>query len=194
MEDAMEREQRVPLSVRVSPELRDQIEKAAQQSGRSLTQETEIRLQASFAADRHLMDALDLAFGRQLAGLLTLLAHVMRQAGRSAGFRSTNTLDGAEDWMLNAYASDQAIAAANTVLEAVRPEGDASPPATAAYSQFPGLDFDPVVPYLVAVAYPGSGISDNMKRIGAEVREKLGDAVADRIARNIGPEQRAPDA
>jgi hypothetical protein len=193
MEDAMEREQRVPLSVRVSPDLRDQIEKAAQQSGRSLTQETEIRLQGSFAADHHLMDALDLAFGRQLAGLLTLLAHVMRQAGRSAGFRSTspNTLEGAENWMLNAYAFDQAMEAANAVLDAVRPEGDASPPAhlATAVNPLPGLNLDPAdsfIPYLVAVAYGGSAsISDNLKRIGAEVREKLGEAVADRITRHI---------
>jgi hypothetical protein len=91
--------------------------------------------------------------------------------------------------MLNAYAVDQAIEAANTVLEAVRPEGDASPPATAGYSQFPGLDFDPVIPYLVAVADPESAISANRKRIGVEIREKLGKEVADRIARSISIRQ-----
>lgn len=188
----MERKNRVPLSVRISPDLRDQMEKAAQQFERSLTQETELRLQLSFAADRHLTDALDLAFGPQLSALLLLIGRVMNTTGRSAGFSATNTLEGAEDWISNGYAYDQAVEAANAILEAARPEGDATPPAAGV--SLLGLDLAEVHrnlglgiagPYLAAVADPESAISADLKRIGDETREKLGDVVSDRIARNI---------
>jgi hypothetical protein len=182
MENAMERKNRVPLSVRISPELRDQMEKAAQQSERSLTQETELRLQLSFAADRHLMDALALAFGEPLSALLLLIGRVMNTTGRSAGFSATNTLEGAEDWVSNGFAYDQAVEAANAILEAARPEGDA---ASSAFLSGLDLGVGMAMPYLTAVADPNAGITANLQRIGRETRERLGDEVADRIARSI---------
>jgi hypothetical protein len=42
------RGERVPLSLRVSAEVRDELEQAAIQSGRSLSQEAEFRLETSF--------------------------------------------------------------------------------------------------------------------------------------------------
>ena len=40
--------ERVPLSLRVTAEIKDELEQAAIQSGRSLSQEAELRLQTSF--------------------------------------------------------------------------------------------------------------------------------------------------
>lgn len=191
--------ERVPVSWRMTPEFKTKLEQAAAQSGKSLAQEIEQRLEASFHDQRRLTDALDLTFGPQLSAFLMLLGRVMHTTGRSAGFSTTNTLDGAENWMLNPHAFDQVIEAANAILEAARPEGDTAPPATVAVS-LPGLDLAEVHrnlglgvagPYLAAIADPESAISADLKRIGTETREKLGDVVSDRIAQNISQNEDA---
>lgn len=46
-----EKRRRCPLSLRTTPEVRSALEAAAEASGRSLTQETEFRLERSFEMD-----------------------------------------------------------------------------------------------------------------------------------------------
>jgi hypothetical protein len=129
--------------------------------------------------------------------LLTLLGHVIREAGRSAGFTSSNTLEGAEGWMSNSYAFDQAVEAANAVLEALRPVGDPSPTADLPKGQpfgpeevdlgelYRNLGVSIAGPYLAAVVDPEAAISADLHRFGADVAGKLGETAPDRIKRNI---------
>jgi len=49
--------QRVPLGLRVTPEMKKRLEKAATKKGRSLSQEAELRLERSLDLSRHLMIA-----------------------------------------------------------------------------------------------------------------------------------------
>lgn len=189
---------RSALGLRVTAQIKELLDSRARQSGRTQSQEAELLIELSSRAEQRLDQALELVYGQQLAGLLTLLGHAMREVGRVAGFMSTQTLEGAENWISDSYAFDQAVQAAEVILKATRPEGDRDPPPYLPKGR-PfgpgGADLDEVNrnfgigiagPYLVAVADPELALHAELKRIGTEVREKLGPDVAERIRQNIG--------
>jgi TraY domain len=108
--------ERVPLSLRVTPQMKARLDEAAQESGRSQSQEAEIRLERSFVHGDLLGDVLSLAFGAQFAGLLFLLGIAMIDQGR----RMT---EGKGDWTSDSVAYDAAMSAAVRLLEYCRPDG-----------------------------------------------------------------------
>ena len=57
-------EKRIPLNLRTAPVIRQQLEAAAARSGRSLSQESELRLQQTFRDERVFDETVDLHFGR----------------------------------------------------------------------------------------------------------------------------------
>jgi hypothetical protein len=186
--------ERVPMSFRVTPAFKERLDRFAARTGRSLAQEIELRLDQSDRGDDQLGQALERVYGRQLAGLLMLLGHVMREVGRSAGFSSTYTLEGAENWMASPYAFGQVTQAAKMIIEAFLPAGDPEPPHYMKGQPFgpDGIDLEQAArnlgirtagPYLVAIADPKKAVTADLKRIGTEVREKLGTAAVDRLKR-----------
>jgi hypothetical protein len=189
--------ERSALGLRVTPQIKEQLDGTARQHGRTQSQEAERRIELTFRAEDQFEQGLELIYGRQLGGLLTLLGHVIREAGRSAGFTSSNTLEGAEGWMSNPYAFDQAVEAANAVLEALRPVGDPSPTADLPKGQpfgpagvdlgglYRNLGVSMAGPYLAAIVDPEAAISADLHRFGADVAGKLGETVTARIKRNI---------
>lgn len=120
--------ERVPLGLRVTPELKAKLDSAAKDSGRSQSQEVELRLEQSLRSEGTLYDALDLAYGRELTAVVLTLARALHFSGTRTAFVSKFTEEGIEKWMSNPYAFDQAISAANVVLEAFRPEGKVEVP------------------------------------------------------------------
>ena len=56
--------ERVAMSFRVTPEFKAKLDRTAPNSGRSLAQEIEFRLERSLDEERHLADALELTFDR----------------------------------------------------------------------------------------------------------------------------------
>ena len=69
--------ERVSMSFRVTPGFKEKLDRAAHESGRSLAQEIELRLERSLDAERHMVDALELRFGRQAAGLMLAIGHLI---------------------------------------------------------------------------------------------------------------------
>jgi hypothetical protein len=64
---------RKPLSLRVTPTIRDRLDAAAEQNGRSISQEAEFRLERSFDHQDLLNEVLEFAYGRSIADhLLTI--------------------------------------------------------------------------------------------------------------------------
>ena len=120
--------ERVPLGLRVTPELKAKLDSAAKVSGRSQSQEAELRLEQSLKSDEGFYKALDLAYGRELTAVVLTLARTLHFTGTRTAFVSKFTEEGIEKWMSNPYAFDQAIRAANVVLEAFRPEGQVEVP------------------------------------------------------------------
>jgi hypothetical protein len=116
--------QRSALGLRVTPQIKELLDSKTKQSGRTQSQEAELRIELTFRAEQQLAQGLELVFGRQLSGLLMLLGRAMRDAGHLAGYQSARTFEGAENWMCNSYAYDQAAEAANVILEAFRPQSE----------------------------------------------------------------------
>jgi len=116
--------ERVGLSLRVTPECKARLDRAAQDSGRSLSQEAERLIEASLGKEELLSGVLQLAYGRQLAALLMTLGYVMRWIGRERALGATHSFDAMDRWLEVPYAAAEAISAAKRVLEGYRPAGD----------------------------------------------------------------------
>jgi hypothetical protein len=123
--------ERVSLGLRVTPELKRVLDEAAASSGRSQSQEAEMRLEHSFDRGRLLSEVMSLAYGRDLAAVLIMLGDAMQIVGEKGGFYTTETVEGVENWLDVPYAFDQAAKAANYVLEVLRPQGEIKMPAAA---------------------------------------------------------------
>jgi hypothetical protein len=115
---------RVSLGLKVTSDIKHRLDAVAKLSGRTQSQEAEARLERTFQDEQLLPQLLEIAYGREVAGLLLALGSVMRDAGQHAGVRSLNTFSGAAEWFANPIAYGEARAAAATVLDALRPFGD----------------------------------------------------------------------
>src|SRR5947209_93687 len=80
---------RYPLNMRTTYDVRRKLELRAAESGRSIAQEVEIRLERSFAEQESLLEVLSLAYGADLAGIILSVGEAMKNAGRSAAFFSS---------------------------------------------------------------------------------------------------------
>ncbi|MCC2654530.1 MAG: hypothetical protein K0Q60_4696 [Microvirga sp.] len=113
------------LTFRARSGLRERLVEEAEKSGRSISEEIEFRLNDSFDRNRRIEDEFG---GQEIFGIMKTIAWAMRETGRAAGFITTRTSEGANHWLTNPYAFDQAVKAVQKVLEAVRPEGEIVPP------------------------------------------------------------------
>lgn len=132
----VQRGPRVMVGTRLSAELKQRIEEAMQQSGRSQAQEIELRLEQSFYKQALLGEALSLTFDERLAGIVLMVGLAMDRAGGNAARDIVNHMSGRDDpiedwiedgWTGSGYAYDQALQAAIILLEALRPPGSPLP-------------------------------------------------------------------
>jgi hypothetical protein len=121
--------ERIPIGLRVTPEIKTQLDTAAKQNGRSLSQEVEMRLERSFDRQKLLPEVLTLTYREELSGLLMLLGAAMDEVGR-LHINATRRGDNLPDihWTDEHTAFDQAVQAANIVLKAARPSPGAGEP------------------------------------------------------------------
>ena len=100
---------RVPLNMRTTRKTREKLEKSAADSGRSLAQEVEARLERSFTGDGiiHHMLGFDLGSMMALRGLANAIEKIEREAGKSWH----------EDWT----AREQVRAAFEAILDVFGP-------------------------------------------------------------------------
>src|SRR5947209_4679163 len=76
---------RVSLGLKVTPGIKTKVDVAAKENGRTQSQEAEERLERSFQNQNLLDQVLDLAYGRELAGVLMMIGRAMRVTGQRAG-------------------------------------------------------------------------------------------------------------
>jgi hypothetical protein len=119
------RGERFQLGVRVTPDLKQKLDAAAEMSGRSQSQEAEFRLEHSFGRQALLPDVLNIAYGsREIADLLMTLGTAIRVAGEAVASNSKmRERLKSRDWMSDPAVCDIAIEAAYAVLESFRPAG-----------------------------------------------------------------------
>lgn len=123
---------RVPTAMRITPDLRDKIVARAEATGRSITQEMEMLLEQGLRDEDAFKGTVARMYGRQFGGVLLVLARAMYLAG-SESLRGRESLrtpragvaeEVVAGWLREPWAYEQAVRAANTVLEAYRPEGE----------------------------------------------------------------------
>ena len=113
------------LSTRIHASTRKALERAAAENKRTLSREIERRLRRSFDDDAKITELLG---GRELFGLLQIIASSLTVVGDFAFSTRAGRLGASGEWLNDPYAFDQALQAVVAVLEAVRPPGDPSPP------------------------------------------------------------------
>jgi hypothetical protein len=120
--------ERVPLGLRVTPDVKSQLDKAAEQSGRSQSQEAEFRLEQSFRDQRIFDEALTLAYGPEGAAILAMVGELIK----SIGFWAPQfaMVDAAADrkWIDDPFLFDEIVKAANRLFALLRPRGEPNPP------------------------------------------------------------------
>jgi hypothetical protein len=119
--------ERASLGLKVTPKIKNKLDAAAKLNGRTQSQEAEARIEQTFRNENYLDQALDLAYGRRPAALLAVIARVMDDAGKFAGFDATRTAEGAADWLQNPDAVEQVKQALCEILSAFQPEGYKTP-------------------------------------------------------------------
>jgi hypothetical protein len=184
--------QKTTLSLRVDAELKQRLDDAGSSSGRNLSDEASRRLEGSFQAEDVFYQALDQALGRNGAAVIQVLARALAEVGHGAGFVTTSYYGG-NNWLGNPYAFNQVSLAVAKVLEALRPEGDVTPPTSPDWP----LDLHKRIEtmgtvgarrLLSAVTGQGEWAKENDGDLGqwaAPVRKRLGPAVVERIKKNI---------
>jgi hypothetical protein len=191
--------EKTTLSLRVDSELKQRLEDAGSSSGRNLSDEASRRLEGSFQAQDMLYQALDIALGRDGAAVVQLLARALADVGHGASFASTRR-SGNENWLTDPYVYNQIVTAIVAVLEAMRPEDDATPPPSPAWAPDVAQKLHTLGTYganRLLKAVVGRG-EDSRPQAGdvnerdspiaqwaAPVRERLGPVVVDRIRKNI---------
>jgi hypothetical protein len=196
--------ERVPLSLRVTPEAKRLIDAASERSGRSQSAEVEFRLEASFKSEKLLSQVLELAYGSEFASLLLTLAETMRTAGvyaASVSFHAEaeadkldaknilEALDRLGHWPRDAFAFSQVMKAAQFLFEALKPDGDDTPPPKPrmlnAPPEFASLNSNALIGEGAARAIlvdviRQDGTTEAMER-GQQLRETLGPKLVERI-------------
>jgi hypothetical protein len=169
------------------------LDEAAANSGRSQSQEAEMRLEHSFDRLSLLPEVLRLVYGRDLAAVLIMLGDAMQIVGEKGGFYTTETVEGVENWLEVPYAFDQAAKAANHVLEILRPPGEIKLPDDKRHPEFtePGRpNVWSIMFQIISDAVLRSAVTKEDQVASAfgiharEIRELLGPELIKRIKRS----------
>jgi TraY domain len=178
--------ERVALSLRVTPDAKAKLDRAATENGRSQSQEAELRLERSFQDEDLLPQVLSLAFGERLAAILLAIGFAMKDAATASSFAVTFSQNGS--WTDEPYAYDEAVKSALQILESLRPEGQVvTPPAVASLErENPNLSGKLGIGFANAIleqAASGLARIDRDREQAKTLRRLFGDELAHRIAR-----------
>ncbi len=119
--------EKVTMSVRITQEMKTRLEELATATGRSQSQEAEIRLARSFEREDLLPEVLTLAYGRESAGLLMAIGLIMKVVGDEFHVRDLS-FDGAQPWTDNAVAFGNVAHTILVLLDAAKPGDQAVDP------------------------------------------------------------------
>jgi hypothetical protein len=171
---------RVSLGLKVTDEIKQRLDTAAQASGRTQSQEAEARLERTFRDEDLLPQLLRIAYGSQLTVAVLTLAKALKEAGAHAGVRTMGgRFEGAETWFGNPAAYAEARDAAARVLSGLFPEADPAMAGVVAPESAKGLGKEIANGLLEALRNPERGgvIGD----WAAPLRAMLDPATVERI-------------
>jgi hypothetical protein len=126
--------ERFQVGIRLTHVGKQRLSDAAERTGRSQSQEAEIRLEHSFDREDLLTEVLSLTYGRRVAGILQLLGSAMLHSGvktllaAAGGPLADGNVADYTEWTTNPDAFEQARRSVVAVLERFRPEGEITNP------------------------------------------------------------------
>ena len=119
--------ERVPMSFRVTPDTKSRLEELAKQSGRSISQEAELRLERSFEREEALYEALSAVYDARLAGVVLAVAETIKMMGPLTRYSVQYTEKGPvleiASWDSNKLTRQDAFKAARKLLEILAQPG-----------------------------------------------------------------------
>ena len=118
------------VGFRIPRAVKEQLSAAAEASGRSLSTEAQFRIEWSFREQGLALDALDLAYGRQGAGLLMLLGRCIGAVRSSDVSALGGDPEVIENWMDRPWTAFQVADAVRYALSTLTPRDLPAPPAT----------------------------------------------------------------
>src|SRR4051812_11821733 len=154
------------VGFRAPRDLKEKLERAAQIAGRSLSTETQFRLEQSFERQLAVSQALDFRFGPRTAAVIQLIAKLLEHAGDEA-----LVLSGSQgtDWLSDPYVFDQVERGLGRLFAALRPRGDTALKYEDHREDWQGVDLTPIA-----------------ARIGERVSATVLDAVIDPPQSRLG--------
>ena len=124
---------RAQLPLRIPEAQRARLEKAAKTRGVSMNAEITFRLAGSFEAEEKLG-------GPRVAALIEIIAAAINSAGETAAFFADSSKShNRGKWLVQPYPFDQAVKAANIILEYHRPKGSTAEPELSPYVEAKGV-------------------------------------------------------
>jgi hypothetical protein len=122
----------VDIKIRMKEPLREAIERSAKERGVSMNFEMTDRLDRSFLIENHdrllVADVLELAFGPKLGAFLLMMGQYADFGAQVAVWKNAGDIGATRHWTEEPYAFEQMVRAFTEILEAVRPDGEATPP------------------------------------------------------------------
>ena len=181
------------LGLRTTKALKDALLRASEQSGRSLAQEIELRLERSLDSQHHLAEVLELGFGRQVAGIMLAMGYVMKTV-----LFADQTVRQPDGWLSSPRAFSEVAQSINALLQVIDP--DVHPSVLAGLREILETGRpDPKVEALnvaEAIGFPNLKIDDLETvdiPLAAVIRSWLGDAVIARLKDRLGESPAPPD-
>lgn len=164
----------VQLNVRMREGLRAKLEQSAKRNLESLNREVVDRLERSFDRQDLLIEALSLTYGRRLAGLLMVIGRALQDAGRQGAF-AADMRSNRENWMDVPFAYQQAVVAALSVMDKLKPSGELTGPSKSYVDIFKGANAEHIgviTAMSLTEAVKGKA-SPDLRRWAAPIRELL---------------------
>jgi hypothetical protein len=92
---------RVSLGLKVTPEIKNKLDEAAKDNGRTQSQEAEYRIEQTFRGSEYLSQAMELAYGARVAVFLTVLGRGLREIAARGGETAGDDWLGADPELSN---------------------------------------------------------------------------------------------
>jgi len=167
----------VDIKIRMREPLRAKVEAAAKENSVSMNAEMVSRLERTFqrqdTADRFLRDFMEISYGPKLGAMLEAIGHTLDAVGIHANIATTNEQDEfywRAGWIKNPYAFEQAVKAANAVLETFRPPGRIVAPLQTAVESERRLPLSEILD-----ALRGRGRTPESRKWAKVIREQFAD-------------------
>jgi hypothetical protein len=181
------------MSFRVTPELKERMDRAASASGRSVAQEIELRLENSFRDQEDVIRAaLVLAYGPQLAALSQLIAHAARSTITVSEFLFADRTQ--TDWMDNGYIFEQVAAGMAEILASLKPSGSPKVPKARRLPSGEWIAIGPSAAKRLGTDQARSTLRDALREGGGLLGSTLGAKAAERALAHLGEPSHQEDA